>query len=101
MDTAVKLVRLAVDSAAAPGEASNAAIAACRLIHKHGLLKSGSKEAQEPREPFNTQAEEPQWRIIITKFKTKCMECGGTVGERSNALWKKGTGVKCMRCARK
>lgn len=41
-DKAARLARLAVDPAASEGERTNAALAACRLIARHGLLDGAS-----------------------------------------------------------
>lgn len=47
-ERAADLVRLATAPSAEPGEAANAALAACRLIERHGLLGVGEPRAWRP-----------------------------------------------------
>lgn len=110
------LVRLAVDAAAAPNEARNAALSAARLIVLHRIVLGAGSEvpvlrAQLARETAARVAAEqqlaalekqiaapppPSWvSMAAAKFGGRCVVCRATIQVGSPCQWKRGAGVRC------
>ena len=95
----MQLVTLATDPGAAPGEAANAAIAACRLIRKQGirLLMPFDPEPARPT-PKAPPHEEPRAVRIKAKYEGRCRECGGPYDIDEPVWWVRGQGCWHSEC---
>src|SRR6185295_9929478 len=77
-------------------EARTSAVIACRLIREHGLEVSLPGSVREP--PQEPVSDEPEVRIIRSKFESSCLGCGGFVGIGERVSWTKGRGVSHLDC---
>lgn len=104
IDTARRLIALAVDPGAAECEARNAAVAACRLIVKNGLLDEPVSAARAERKPraykkprAGTGA--PQWVKFPSRWDSSCA-CGAAIYEGDTVWWRRGERARCSDCGK-
>lgn len=75
-------------------EARTAALMLCELIRKHGL--SIVDPSQTP--PRRQVEDRPAYRVITSRFASRCTECGTRIHEGDRCAWCKGLGVLCLEC---
>lgn len=107
------LVRLAADAGAADGEARNAALAAAKLIAKHGLkivdaetlMRSSTPASSGPKNPpghpwrsSRRQGDPDAARRIDNRFPSRCRVCGDPVEIGERVWWRPGLGVSHLDC---
>ena len=95
------LVRLAVNPGAAEGEARNAALAACKLIHANDLLKPVQPpwNPEAPRWPEPRAARKPAGPArFISRFNCHCRVCGGEIRIGDRIYWTRERGAHHPGC---
>jgi hypothetical protein len=113
LDKARALIALAVNDGAAPGEASNAALAAVKLIAKHGLLEVAPGPTSPVRgatkrsaKPAKSKPAKSKPSVVVTTrreyasaYDGRCRVCGDPYSVGDRIFWGKGRGTACFQCA--
>jgi hypothetical protein len=94
-----QLVALAVDDAATPNEARNAALAACTLIARERLLeRTTSPSRQLPPATATAAAPTVPPRRIVVRHPARCLDCGTLIHTGAYAVWYRGEGIRHFTC---
>lgn len=106
------LVRLAVDSGAAEAEARTAALAACKLIMKHGLIVLARmpeplivervievQTAPPPRAAPPRPGPASRGRVIVSRYECTCRNCGSAIDVGDRVYWVRGEGSVHLECS--
>jgi len=91
LQTVQHLITLANDSGAARGEASNAALAAVRLIKNNDLEVKEKFELEKIFDLPKPTVKIP--RIIMTRFAGRCAACYGQIETGTIVRFIKGVGI--------
>lgn len=110
------LVRLAANDGAAEAEARTAALAACKLISKHGMIVLAHlpepmiverivERAPEPRRATSYSPPPPPHphghrgrRVIRSRYASSCRVCGDPIEVGDLVSWVRGEGVSHPEC---
>ena len=91
-EKAADLVRLATAATAAPGERENAAMAACRMIERHGLLGEGPYRSPAPAR-VTIRSE-----LVTLASSALCRACMQRIGAHLPCHRVEGRGYQCQDC---
>lgn len=95
-DKAADLVRLATADTASPGERTNAALAACRMIERHDLLGSGSGgSSARNAEPYRVRVES---KLVTLASSALCRACMQRIAAGAGCHRIEGRGYQCQDC---
>ena len=92
-EKAADLVRLATAPTAEPGERANAALAACRLIDRHGLLESDDFSHGAGAPPDLVQSD-----LVSVPTAGLCRACMRRIDAREPRHVIAGRGYQCQDC---
>lgn len=99
------LLRLALDAGASEAEARTAAMAACRLIERHGLLDRSATPAPPPPSPRSPPARPyvhsafGDGVLLTNRYRSKCQLCFAMVEVGALVRWKRDAGIAHAHCA--